>query len=296
MADTSDPLESPPTQRRRNVWGLPPIEVILLALVGGAAGLGIGLLLGSQAKAATVGAALIGAVVVAVGTYRTIQVTREGQITDRYTKAVEQLDAKDSSGHPNEVVVLGGIYALERIASDSKVDYRPIMEILTSYVRMRVPSPEGAASGKQSEVSTQEYKFPNDVQAALAVLARRSPPKGEHLRLDLQATDLRCAKLPYARFERAILREAWLSGADLRMAVLTDAKLQGAKLGPSDTGKAKFEGALLDGTVLKGAQYDTHTTWPNGFDPESRGAVFEQSHQTVQQQSAATTPHDTDPI
>jgi hypothetical protein len=46
-------------------------------------------------------------------TWRQLRVTREGQITDRYTKAVEQL------GSEHLDVRLGGIYALERIARDS---------------------------------------------------------------------------------------------------------------------------------------------------------------------------------
>lgn len=71
---------------------------------------------------------------VAVGTYRTVQVTREGQITERLTQAVKQL-AEKNGDERNDVVVLGGIYALERIAANSRLDYQPIMEILTSFVR-----------------------------------------------------------------------------------------------------------------------------------------------------------------
>jgi ABC-type Fe3+ transport system permease subunit len=46
-------------------------------------------------------------------TWRQLGVTREGQITDRYTKAVDQL------GSDHLDVRVGGIYALERIARDS---------------------------------------------------------------------------------------------------------------------------------------------------------------------------------
>jgi hypothetical protein len=36
---------------------------------------------------------------------------------------------------------LGGIYALERIARDSKDNYGPIVEVLTAYVREHAPWP-----------------------------------------------------------------------------------------------------------------------------------------------------------
>lgn len=45
-------------------------------------------------------------------TWRQLQVNREGQITERYTRGVEQL------GSDNRGVRVGGIYALERIAKD----------------------------------------------------------------------------------------------------------------------------------------------------------------------------------
>ena len=54
----------------------------------------------------------------AVATWRQIQVSREGQITERFTRAIDQL----GSAHPE--VRLGGIYALERTAKDSPANRR----------------------------------------------------------------------------------------------------------------------------------------------------------------------------
>src|SRR5947208_1728811 len=68
---------------------------------------------------ATLLQALAGAIVLS-GLYftaRTLQLNREGQITDRYTRAIDQL------GHERSIDVrLGGIYALERITKDSPND------------------------------------------------------------------------------------------------------------------------------------------------------------------------------
>ena len=49
-------------------------------------------------------------------TNKNLELTKEGQITERFTKAIEQLGAVDNDGEPKLELRLGGIYALERIA------------------------------------------------------------------------------------------------------------------------------------------------------------------------------------
>jgi len=46
----------------------------------------------------------------------TLRVSEEGQITERFTRAVDQLGSDDAT------ILLGGIYALDRIARDSPRD------------------------------------------------------------------------------------------------------------------------------------------------------------------------------
>jgi hypothetical protein len=66
--------------------------------------------------------------------WRRVSVAHEGQITERFTRAVDQL------GSDKLEIRLGGIYALERIAKDSAdKDHWTIMEILTAFVRERSP-------------------------------------------------------------------------------------------------------------------------------------------------------------
>ena len=63
-------------------------------------------------------------------TARTLEVTEQGHITDRYTKAIEQL------GSDNLDVRLGGIYALERLAQDSPQRDQPtVVEVLGAFIR-----------------------------------------------------------------------------------------------------------------------------------------------------------------
>ena len=60
---------------------------------------------------------------------RTFELAEQGQVTDRYTKAIEQL------GSDKLDVRIGGIYALERVARDSAIDHPTVMEVLAAFIR-----------------------------------------------------------------------------------------------------------------------------------------------------------------
>ncbi|MGX1887026.1 hypothetical protein [Streptomyces sp. NPDC055287] len=70
---------------------------------------------------------------------RELDVAQEGQITDRYTKAVENL------GNDSMDVRLGGIYALQRIMEDSVRDHPTTADVLTTFVRTHAKEPYGKA-------------------------------------------------------------------------------------------------------------------------------------------------------
>src|SRR5215217_4048449 len=72
-------------------------------------------------------------------TQRTLELTEQGQITERFTHAIDQLGADNAEGGKNLELRLGGIYALERIARVSEEHHLPIMEVLTAYVREHAP-------------------------------------------------------------------------------------------------------------------------------------------------------------
>jgi hypothetical protein len=139
---------------------------------------------------------------------RTFELTEQGQVTDRYTKAIEQLGS-DKPG-----VRIGGIYALERVARDSARDHPTVMEVLTAFIRK--PWPPTDVGGQEPVRSTQP-----DIQAALTVIGRRD---AEHdiLPINLRGADLTGAVLTGAipLYESASLLEEELTGASLRRAVL----------------------------------------------------------------------------
>jgi uncharacterized protein YjbI with pentapeptide repeats len=217
-----------------------------------------------------------------------LEATRDQQVTERFTRAIDQLGATDNEGKNKKLEIrLGGIYALERIAWDSLAmenspgrDYGTVMEVLTAYVRentLQAPGsskePSDAASmsneatAEADEGATQpaqpEPRRPTaDIQAILDVLGRAQTraPEEYRTRLDLHEADLQGADLREANLQGAFLREADLQGAFLQRALLQDANLQGtdlreanlpyANLTDADLREADLQGADLEGADL----------------------------------------------
>lgn len=193
-----------------------------------------------------------------------LQLAQQGQITERFTRAIDQL------GHAQLDVRLGGIYALERIARDSSADRATVGEVLTAFIRSHAPWPprlpgQYVAEAPIDEVPDLQVRAP-DVQASLTVLRRGGfapPVEGESDRLDLHASDLRNADLHDAQLDGVILRDAHLEGAkldgaqlrraDLQDAHLKEADLAGAHLEEAELASAHLEEATLIGAHLEGA-------------------------------------------
>src|SRR5215203_1072506 len=142
-------------------------------------------------------------------TWRTLQVNREGQITERFTRAIDQL-GKIEDGTKLFEIRIGGIYALERIARESEEDYWPIMEILTAYVRHNSHWPHGQIRSSQ-DVRELVERGPNrvepDIEAIMTVLRRRagSYGSGEPQHLNLSDTNLAGVNLMEANLSYAYL-------------------------------------------------------------------------------------------
>jgi Pentapeptide repeats (8 copies) len=218
----------------------------------------------------------------AIATWRQFRLNREGQVTERFTRAIDQL------GSEKLEVRLGGIYALERIARDSARDHGPIMEVLTAYIRENAPAERMVpARVKKGEKS---LKLATDIQAVLTVLGRRTPRRGE-VPLNLAETNLQGANLGGLNLQGAILWDVNLQGAhlaetDLQGAILWDANLQGAQLDGvnlqgANLGGANLQGANLKGINLRGANVrganlqDAYLTRLNLQGADLRGANLE---------------------
>ena len=193
--------------------------------------------------------------------YKQAAIAEQGQITERFTRAIDQLGAADKNGEPKLEIRLGAIYALERIARDSERDHWTVMEVLTAYVRENTRSKDTepvAGEEPQAEEPRPAKNPPRiDIQAILTVLGRRerSQAREGDLNLDLTETDLCRANLVEAHLENASLRGAHLEGAYLFEAHLEKAKLFGAHLENAYLSEAHLEGAYLGRADLRNA-YD----------------------------------------
>jgi uncharacterized protein YjbI with pentapeptide repeats len=172
---------------------------------------------------------------------RTFELTEQGQVTDRYTKAIEQLGSKELD------VRIGGIYALERVARDSPRDHPTVMEVLTAFVREHSREHLPDAVGDEPGTEATERMTRPDVQAAVTVVGRRD--RGH----DRQQISLAGADLPRADLTSANLVSAYLHAANLGFANLTGADLTGADLTYADLTRALLAGANLTHAHLSGA-------------------------------------------
>jgi hypothetical protein len=176
-------------------------------------------------------------------TWRTLQVNRQGQITERFTRAIDQLGATDNEANKLFEIRLGGIYALERIAKESEEDYWPIMEVLTAYVRQNASLKSEKESLEEIEGgSVEDVRDPApDIQAIMTAIRRRPRSRGHG---EPEGLDLREANL-----SRVNLWKALLVGANLWKALLSEANLTGANLTRADLSGADLSGADLSGAV-----------------------------------------------
>jgi hypothetical protein len=193
---------------------------------------------------------------------RTFELAEQGQVTDRYTKATEQL------GSDKIDVRIGGIYALERVAQDSPRDQQTVMEVLSAFIREH--------SRKQWPDDPREGRWTRpDVQAALTVVGRRN------VRRDIWPIDLFAVHLIQTNLNGADLSGAYLSHANLDHTGLRRANLSGVRLN-----KATIQGGHLGGANLRGANLVDATLTGGNFtdadftDATLTGATFTKANLT----------------
>jgi hypothetical protein len=234
------------------------------------------------------------AVAALIYTARNFALSREGQVTDRYTKAIEQI----GSDKPLDVRI-GGIYALERVARDSPRDHATIMEVLAAFIREHSHEQWPPSVGNERAAAPPKRRTRPDVQAALTVLGRRTPRYDRPgQRIDLGGADLRGTNLAQAYLSVADLEGANLAGTNLAQAYLSAADLEGANLAGADLAAADLTyayianadltnvnltnanltqtlltGAKLTGAKLDGAIWPTNEAVPEGWQRDNAGRL-----------------------
>jgi Pentapeptide repeats (8 copies) len=245
----------------------------------------------------------------------TLRVTQEGQVTDRFLRAVEQLGNKDKIE-----LRLGAIYSLERISRTSDIDYWPIIELVCAFLRSNAPVSEKAEAAAASEdVPPDEMiaRDREDIQAAITMIGRRhraglEEPSTIYLasvdlrNLHLEHLNLSGAVLWLSSFEGSVLwgtdlQRARFTGASLRNANLTEARLEHAILSATKMEGANLLGAHLEGAYmadaigvtfhqLQSAYIDEETKLPDRISKRQRDTLLARSRSAAQQGNEGAPP------
>jgi uncharacterized protein YjbI with pentapeptide repeats len=183
----------------------------------------------------------VGAIAAALLAWGRLELSKDEQDSERYSKAIDHL----SSDQPD--AQLGGLYALERLATTSARDQQgTIVEVLSAFVRRSGPNK------LVDEQDTAPHEPAIQVQAALTILGRHD---WSH-RVDLSSADLGRANLEDSNFTDAFLTRANLAQASLNQANLTRANLIGANLAGAYLRSANLNSAVLSCADLSGADVD----------------------------------------
>lgn len=180
--------------------------------------------------------------------------TEQGQITDRFANAVEML------AHARPDIVVGGTYALGRIARDSARDHNTVVSVLVAHLRRNAlwtpPGPR-RYEPRQAILSVLAKRF----DGLEAQVAEREPH-----RLDLAGLDLtgifvlggwfRNSILDQAHLEDSVLRGSSFEGASLKSTHLERADLRMCAFGSDirrQGGSAFSSGTRLEDAHLEGS-------------------------------------------
>ncbi|ORT53697.1 pentapeptide repeat-containing protein [Streptomyces sp. CB03238] len=237
----------------------------------------------------------VGGAVVLFGAYATwrqlrvsqegLNATREGHVTDRFSRAVDQL------GSDKLDVRIGGIHALWRIADHSPRDHEAIVSLMAAYLRTHLPWPPHEPGSPAADASINSVRpletRAADAQTALTCLGvLRQDPRPQWLNVslaDLRRADcdglwlcgvnfdgacleaasvykanvskasLIAANLRHVEFGTSILQQVRCIEADLRGARLVKADMQRADFSRADLREANLRSAYAQDAVFAGA-------------------------------------------
>ena len=202
-------------------------------------------------------------------TWKTIHVSQEGQITDRFNKAVDHL------GQANMSVRLGGIYALARIASDSEKDAPTVTQILTAFVREATASSSLIAPAQDVKSILTLLGSENWAKATPKDLSECKLHGLELKNADLKNWNFGNADLSEANLEGSLLDGATVSGANLQNAYLRKCSMKAANLTAADLAGCALRHANLESANIFGAILDSASLFSANF-KNATGAVRQQ--------------------
>lgn len=198
------------------------------------------------------------------------QINEQSQITERFTRAVDQL------GSENLYMRIGALHALERIGRDSENDVVAILRLLSNFVRSQ------SSSQKTSHIlHGGDAPAPLDAVEGLAVIIRLAGKYEQLLRNEERSiVNLHASYLPHLTdfggmsffrfdFTRCNLSQGFFLGSNFEGADFLRAHLNNAWLEHCNFRHTQFDKAILDGAHFGGADMTEAILWSavcNGTD------------------------------
>ena len=190
-------------------------------------------------------------------------IAQRGLLNERYQKGAEMLGSRVLS------VRLGGIYALQSLASENPEQYHiQIMRLFCAFVRNLDGVQDGSltpaieiGSGGEEEGNDQTPRMREDVQAVMEAIGgrdefgRRYLEKEDGVELYFGEANLSFLRLDNADLSNARFWKANLSGTSFSKANLSGTSFSKANLFGTSFSKANLSGAKLWKTSLSGATF-----------------------------------------
>ena len=208
----------------------------------------------NSATIRNVGLVMAGVIALLLAVWRGLVAERQADtaqgslLNERYQKGAEMLGSEVLS------VRLGGIYALQRLASEHPQQYHiQVMRLLCAFVRH--PTKDQAFVQEQVEVHPETpIRIRPDMEAVLDAITSRSEAS---IALEKQSEfglDLRGANLQWVQFGRSDLSDVWFHHANLVNASFTRTNLSNALFISADLSEARFWEATFTGVRFWGAK------------------------------------------
>jgi len=175
-------------------------------------------------------------------TRESISISQQVFLTDRYSKAIDQL------GSNNPQIRLGGIFSLEKLASSSKEYISVVNKVLATYIR-------------QKSKDTSAYTF-EELQAAISVISFKETNRDYLIDKDhgvnisnslLRESDFDNARLSYAKLINSDFTQSTFVNADLSNVSGMEANFSKANLKNSNLSQSNFYGSSFEQSIITGA-------------------------------------------
>ena len=180
---------------------------------------------------------------------KSFRLAEQGQVSERFSRAVEQLGATSADRKPATDVRTGALFSLMRIGIDSEANRQPALLVVAAYATGNFVKPP---SGRQVHECRADFRRqPKDVVTALRFVLHKIAAKLKNQ----DRLGLRGAKLNGLAVDGLILNRFDLTGVEFRAASLRRAQFRDARLAFAQFNRACLDGADFREATLVGATF-----------------------------------------